>query len=167
MRKDMKVTDPEYRNNPLYRKMKDRFAVNGQVTIGDFMRSRARRDGYPVSDLDGALVVALPAAPSKAEVAAAKAEIIRNTEKKKEQSRVGRYVKNHLTILACLALFLCIAMTLVILIPVCNNLAASAMGDTADTLPAPVDSATEPQAEPAPAAETHASFENILSAFNE
>ena len=166
MRKDMKVTDPEYRNNPLYRKMKDRFAINGQV-IGDFMRGRARRDGYPVCDLDGAPAASLSVAPSKAEVAAAKAEIIRNTDKKKEQSRVGRYVKKHLTILACLALFLCIAMTLVILIPVCNNLAASAMGDTADTLPAPVDSATESQAEPAPAAETHASFENILSAFNE
>ena len=124
MRKDMKATDPEYRTNPLYRKMKDRFAINGQV-IGDFMRGRARRDGYPVSDLDGAPAASLSVAPSKAEVAAAKAEIIRNTEKKKEQSRVGRYVKKHLTILACLALFLCIAMTLVILIPVCNNLAAS------------------------------------------
>ena len=41
MRKDMKATDPEYRTNPLYRKMKDRFAINGQV-IGDFMRGRAR-----------------------------------------------------------------------------------------------------------------------------
>ena len=43
MRKEKKFTESEYTLNPLYRKMKERFSVEGQVTIGDFMRNTPRR----------------------------------------------------------------------------------------------------------------------------
>lgn len=79
MRKDKKFAETEYAQNPLYRRMKERFSVEGQVTIGDFMRNRARRDGYTVSGGEttavpyatGAVTVSAPTAVVSAPVQSA------------------------------------------------------------------------------------------------
>ncbi len=167
MRKEKKFTESEYTMNPLYRKMKERFSVEGQVTIGDFMRNRARRDGYTVrsyevSDVSPVAVAAsekVPAAPMCTPA-------LESAPACKKKENHSSFFKRHITFFACFALFLCIALTLSVIIPVWTNFSASAGNDGISDVPD--DGVSAPETTPPPQQETpHSSFENVMSAFND
>lgn len=166
MRKEMKFTESEYAVNPLYRKMRERFSVEGQVTIGDFMRLRARRDGYEVAERTVAMQSAAPAlaVPTPATAVATAGTTPRE---KKAPSRGVAFLRRHLTFFACFALFVAIALTLSVMIPVWTNLSASAGSDGLESAEAPA-----PRGEVAEAVNPEAivydpSFENVMNAFGE
>lgn len=167
MRKEKKFTESEYTLNPLYRKMKERFSVEGQVTIGDFMRNRARRDGYTVRgyEMPAAPAVAV-AAPEKVPATPLRTPALESAPACKKKDSHPSFFKRHMTFFACFALFLCIALTLSVIIPVWTNFSASAGNDGISDMPG--GSATAPEATPNPEPETpHSSFENVMSAFND
>ena len=162
MKKDKMYSSAEYQTNPLYRKIRERFSFSGNSTIGDFMRSRAKRDGYPVAGDTATLAAPVmadktPSVPQKSEI---------TTVKSVQPSKAVLFFKKHVTFFACVALFLCISLTLAIIIPVCSNLTASAgedgMGgsEVAEELP------EEPVMEEGISATHDATFENILYAFD-
>lgn len=167
MRKEKKFTESEYTLNPLYRKMKERFSVEGQVTIGDFMRNRARRDGYAVRGLETSAVnAAVAAVPEKKPVEPLRAPALESASVGKKKENTSSFFKRHMTFFACFALFLCIALTLSVIIPVWTNFSASAGSDGIEDMPA--SSVTEPDVVPTPEPEApRSSFENIMSAFND
>lgn len=162
MRKEMKFTESEYAVNPLYRKMRERFSVEGQVTIGDFMRLRARRDGYDVAERTVAMQSAVPAiAASPAAPASAKA-----TEKK-TRSHSAAFFRRHLTFFACFALFATIVLTLSLMIPVWTNLSASAGSDGLESTETPAPRAEVTETVIPEAVVYDPSFENVMNAFGE
>ena len=167
MRKDNKFAETEYVQNPLYRKMKERFSVEGQVTIGDFMRNRARRDGYTVSGCETTAMYSTGAVATVSTPAAAVSSPVQSAPKKTVKKKTS-FFRRHATFFACFALFLCIALTLSVIIPVWTSISASAgndgMGGISET---PQDEITEIVPEPAtPAPEVpQPSFENVMNAF--
>lgn len=168
MRKEKKFTESEYATNPLYRKMKERFCVDGQVTIGDFMRSRARRDGYTVPEYEtsASIRVSAVAEPVKASASPVLAPANQGAPTRTKQKAKTSFVKRHMTFFACLALFLCIALTLSVIIPVWTNFSASAGNDGITDMS---DGAVEePTVTPAPVPDTpHPTFENVMSAIGD
>ena len=101
MRKEKKFTESEYTLNPLYRKMKERFSVEGQVTIGDFMRNRARRDGYTVRgyEMPAAPVVAV-AAPEKVPATPLRTPALESAPACKKKDSHPSFFKRHVTFFA-------------------------------------------------------------------
>ena len=162
MKKDKMYTSPEYQTNPLYRKMRERFSVSGDTTIGDFMRSRAKRDGYPLPG--DTVTLASPIVAQEAPSAPLQKEM-RDTPAPKV-SKTALFFKRHLTFFACVALFLCISLTLAVIIPVCSNFTASAgedgMGGAVITEKVPEEQAGEEETP----VNYDATFENILNAFD-
>ena len=167
MRKEKKFTESEYTLNPLYRKMKERFSVEGQVTIGDFMRNRARRDGYTVRGYEMPIATAaVVTVPEKKPVATLHTPVLESAPAGKKKENTPSFFKRHVTFFACFALFLCIALTLSVIIPVWTNFSASAGNDGISDMPD--SSVTAPEVTPTPEPEApRSSFENIMSAFND
>lgn len=167
MRKDKKFAESEYAVNPLYRRMKERFSMKGQVTIGDFMRNRARCDGYTVSDSEtGAVACAAMTGSVRAPAIAAPVAVQQNALQTRKKSKAS-FLKRHATFFACLTLFLCIALTLSVIIPVWTSFSASAGNDGIENR---TDATEEviPEAVPTPAPEvSHPSFENVMDAFSD
>lgn len=167
MRKDKKFAETEYAQNPLYRRMKERFSVEGQVTIGDFMRNRARRDGYTVS---GGETTAVPYATGAVTVSAPTAVVsapVQSAPKKAERKNKTSFFRRHATFFACFALFLCIALTLSVIIPVWTSVSASAGNDGIDRM-AGIHEEEISEVVPTPAPEVpQPSFDNVMSAFND
>lgn len=162
MRKEMKFTESEYAVNPLYRKMRERFSVEGQVTIGDFMRLRARRDGYEVAERTVAMQSAAPALAAPAVATAGT-----TTREKKAPSRGVAFLRRHLTFFACFALFVAIALTLSVMIPVWTNLSASAGSDGLESAEAPAPRGEVAETVTPEAIVYDPSFENVMNAFGE
>ena len=165
MRKEKKFVASEYAANPLYRKMKERFSVEGQVTIGDFMRSRARRDGYSVPGYETpAPTVAAVTVPQKLPVVPTISPATDNNHVRVSKKSKPSFFKRHMTFFACFALFLCIALTLSVIIPVWTNFSASAGSDgIADTSDG---AAYQPDVAPTIVQEeTQPTFENVMNVF--
>lgn len=160
MRKEMKFTESEYAVNPLYRKMRERFSVEGEVTIGDFMRLRARRDGYDVAERT---VARQSAAPAIALPPATHATT--KVTEKKTRTRSAAFFRRHLTFFACFALFATIVLTLSLMIPVWTNLSASAGSDGLESAEAPAQRSEATETVIPEAIVYDPSFENVMNAF--
>lgn len=167
MRKDKKFSESEYAANPLYRRMKERFSMEGQVTIGDFMRNRARRDGYTVQGSEAGTVTCAPMAVSvSAPTIAAPATMPQSAPKATKKSKVP-FFRRHATFFACLALFVCIALTLSVIIPVWTSFSASAGNDGIENMTqAPEEKIPETVPTPEPEV-SQPSFENVMNAFSD
>ncbi len=154
------INETELNNNPLLRKMRDRFTCSGNMTIGEIMLHRAERDSKNAS------TPATFMAPSvKTETtttpAAAIAVPIKTIESPMRSSRRA-------LILTCVAIMLCSVVLLAFIIPVFNNLNAEATtNDPAESMEivntAVNDTPLEIEAEESIISP---SFENVMNSFS-
>ncbi len=162
MTRDMIFSETELNNNPLLRKMRDRFTCSGNMTIGEIMLHRAERDSHHTSTTDAYMTV-----PAEAEVSAHHDEPVRTLE---SPMRSGRRA----LILSCTAIAVCAVVLLVFIIPVFTNFNANAAGSN-ETAPnaeivnvAPEMPVTEVEKPVETQVETNtsSSFQNVMDAFS-
>ncbi len=119
MNRDM-ITDTELNNNPLLRKMRERFTCSGNMTIGEIMLHRAERENRNVS------TTAFVAQNVKRDVSPAATAVIEEPIKTIESPmRSGR----RSLILSCVAVGICAMVLLAFIIPVFGNFGVNAAMD--------------------------------------
>ena len=147
-------------NNPLYRKMRERFSVNG-ATIGEIMLMRAEK-GNRASGVDAPVSAPAVKQAPVARVAPVKETPVRN----KTASSIPHFVKSHNVLFSCLALVLCAVLLLAIMVPFFANspfIGASANAQAPDVAPL---AGVQSGAEVAPEVEQETSgFVNVMDAF--
>jgi hypothetical protein len=128
MKQAMIYTENDINRNPLFRKMRDRFMLDGSKTIGEIMLYRAKKDRYanaqtPVDD-------SLPVSPSATdsercnalpdEKKAKKSKAMPQTEQ--TENYFKKFVKSHHVAITCLSLTLCTVILLAFMVPFLANL---------------------------------------------
>ncbi len=150
------INENELNNNPLLRKMRDRFTCSGNMTIGEIMRHRAERDNH-----SNVTPVTYVAPVAKRETAASRIAAEDSAKALASPMRSGRRA----LILSCLAVALCTVVLLAFILPVMGDFAASANetspeGNEIINVSVP-DTSEPPVEEKAPAS----SYDNVVNAF--
>ncbi len=121
MNRDMIITDTEFNNNPLLRKMRDRFTCSGNMTIGEIMLHRAERE-----TMNASTPTAFATPVAKREAAPAPVAVIEEPVKTIESPMKS---SRRSLILSCVAIALCTVVLLAFIIPVFSNFGADATTD--------------------------------------
>lgn len=144
-------------SNPLYRKMRERFSVNG-ATIGEVMLMRAEMStqAYAVE------------APAHRQATVVQPTPVAVTPAKRERERtVPHFVKSHNVFFSCVALFLCAILLLAIIIPFLQN--SPLAGDASKAMSVDTTSLTDTNETvtdtPEQAENNGATFANVMDAF--
>ena len=139
----------ETKNNPLYKKMRERFSMGGSMTIGEYMLNRANRAGASVESVQATPVV----------------ETIVKSEAKRTPSRFNRMQRHHAAALSCVLLAFVAVSILVVLLSSYTGLSITASPAGSDDT---VVSGNESPVVPAPETEVleGSSFENVLQAMD-
>ncbi len=118
MNSELIFTDTELNNNPLLRKMRDRFICSGNMTIGEIMLHRAERDNRNTSSPATYMAPTAKVESAPAPVAAAESPV-KVIESPLRASRRA-------LVLTCMTIFVCTVLLLAIIIPVFGNTDANA-----------------------------------------
>ncbi len=154
MNRELIFTDNELNNNPLLRKMRERFTCSGNMTIGEIMLHRAERDRQNAATP----ATCMATSGASTQRAAAVEDPVRVIESPMRSARRS-------LILSCTAIALCVVVLLAFIIPIISNFGVDASTTTPD---AEVVSATV-ETETAPVEEeqvTTSSFDRVMHSFS-